>query len=70
MMSGIAFRVSGSSFSKEVNMGKMCFQVKRLKENGIDSDIDVSDEDFLKQVLAKPPKGKDEELRPHQVAKW
>ena len=38
---------------------------KKLRDNG----HSISDKDFLKQVLAKLPKGKEEELGPYQVEK-
>ena len=38
---------------------------KKLKDNG----YDIKNEDFLKQVLAKLPKGKEDELGPYQVEK-
>ena len=38
---------------------------KKLKDNG----YDITDGDFMKQVLAKLPKGKEDELGPYQVEK-
>ena len=40
-------------------------QRKKLKDNG----IKYGDDEFLKQILAKLPKGKDGELGPYQVEK-